>query len=170
MTFVKPKNINTEKANLLIDVRSPDEYLIEHIPGSQNIPLEKLPSELEKFKNQNEIIMVCRSGNRAQKAKEILESFGCINVKVLEGGLNEWKNSNLPVISMKKGFSIMQQVQIIAGSMVLIGTLIKPLWFLALIAGTGLLIAGLTNTCLMATLLSKLPWNKTSSNSTSCKL
>jgi hypothetical protein len=54
----------------------------------------------------------------------------------------------------------MQQVQMIVGVMVLTGILYPPLWFLGLIAGTGMLVAGLTNTCMMARILGNMPWNK----------
>lgn len=171
MALIKPQEIPKEKHRLIVDVRTPDEFLIEHIPDSKNIPIDELSKEVNKIKEQEEVILTCRSGNRAQRAKELLESLGCKNIKVIEGGLNMWKSCSLPVESFKKGLSIMQQVQIIAGSMVLVGTLFKPLWFLALMAGCGLLLAGSTNICLMEKLLNKLPWNKINSNENrSCSL
>lgn len=62
----------------------------------------------------------------------------------------------------------MQQVQITVGLMVLIGSFYKPLWFIAPIAGLGLLIAGLTNTCMLALLLAKMPWNQ--GKNTTCSI
>lgn len=153
----------------IVDVRTADEYLQEHIPGSLNIPLDRIAQEAAKLNGQPEIILSCRSGKRAQEAQNVLYALGCRNLKVLEGGLLGWKAAKLPTRALKKGFSMMQQVQLIVGSMVLVGTLYKPFWILALIAGLGLLTAGLTNTCLLATILSKMPWNR-SSDSTSCSL
>jgi len=67
-------------------------------------------------------------------------------------------NKNAPI-------SIMRQVQIVAGSLVLIGTLlgvfVSPKFlFLSGFVGAGLLFAGITNTCAMAQLLAKLPYNQ----------
>jgi rhodanese-related sulfurtransferase len=148
----------------IVDVRTPDEYLQEHIPGSQNIPLDELPNAVARLKAQDKVIVSCRSGNRASQACLKLEQLGFPNLQLLEGGLIGWKNARRETVSLKKGFSIMQQVQIIVGVMVLVGTFFQPFWLLAPIAGAGMLIAGLSNTCMMAVLLGKMPWNKTPSD------
>lgn len=157
---IRPDDVIQEQWPSIVDVRNPDEYMQEHIPGSLNIPLDNLLQEIQRIHNLGEVILICRSGNRAEQAKNILEASGCQQAKVLEGGLSAWKKSKLPTQSLRKSFSIMQQVQIIAGSMVLFGWFVKPVWFLTPLAGAGLLIAGLTNTCLMATILAKMPWNR----------
>ena len=157
MTAVNAKEI-TDPARI-IDVRTPDEYLQEHIPGSRNIPMDQIGIQAAQFKEQP-VILSCRTGRRASEAKVFLEAQGCTQVTVLEGGLQGWKAAGKPTQTFKKGYTIMQQVQIIAGSMILIGSFFKPFWFLAPLAGFGLLMAGLTNTCLMASLLSKVPWNR----------
>jgi hypothetical protein len=98
--------------------------------------------------------------------------LGLPNLQLLEGGLIGWKEAKRETVSLKKGLTILQQVQIIVGVMVLTGTFYHPLWLLAPIAGAGMLIAGLTNTCMMAVVLGKLPWNKlpTSTNPQQCSL
>ena len=106
------------------------------------------------------IIVSCRSGMRANQACLQLEQLHLNNLQLLEGGLNGWKSSGRETVSLKKGFSIMQQVQMIVGIMVLTGILYPAFWFLGLISGTGMLVAGLTNTCMMARILGHMPWNK----------
>jgi rhodanese-related sulfurtransferase len=144
----------------IVDVRTPDEFAQEHIPGSTNIPLDSLPAAVARLQSQPKVILSCRSGNRAAIACQQLEQLNLSDLSLLEGGLMGWKAANRPTVSLKKGFSVMQQVQIIVGLMVLTGTFVESLWLLAPIAGAGMLVAGLTNTCMMASLLSKMPWNK----------
>jgi rhodanese-related sulfurtransferase len=162
-TLLKPGDTHSDDIQWIIDVRTPDEFVREHIPGTTNIPLDVISSQAEPLKTRERIILSCRSGARAAEAASRLEAVGVHSIQLLEGGINGWKAAGRETVSQKKGFSIMQQVQIIVGLMVLTGALYPPLWFLALIAGCGMLIAGLTNTCMMAVFLSKMPWNRNSS-------
>ena len=57
------------KGAFLVDVRSPDEYKDSKISGSTNIPLDKIQEHLNTFKNKNNIVVFCRSGNRSSVAK-----------------------------------------------------------------------------------------------------
>lgn len=75
---------------LLVDVRTPGEFASGHVQGSVNIPLDKLSSQLSKFKNQKNIIVFCQSGGRSGQAKTILEQNGFTNV--INGG--SWNNVN----------------------------------------------------------------------------
>ncbi|HEY9685520.1 MAG TPA: rhodanese-like domain-containing protein [Coleofasciculaceae cyanobacterium] len=159
MSILDPNTISAEEFSKIIDVREPDEFLQEHIPGSRNIPLGQITQAAAQLRGQS-VILSCRSGRRAEQAKSILEAQGCRNLLLLAGGLSGWKGAKKPTTSLKKGYSIMQQVQMVAGTMILLGSFVKTLWFLAPLAGLGLLTAGLTNTCMMATLLSRMPWNR----------
>ncbi len=163
---------DVDASHLILDVRSRDEFAREHIPGSLNIPLDELLSRKDELlENHGRIVVSCRSGNRAKNAYQTLEQHGFKNLTLLEGGLQNWKRSNQPTNSFKSGISIMRQVQIIVGVMVLTGLSIPAVWYLALIAGVGMLIAGLTDTCMMAVMLQKMPWNKTeASDGTNCSL
>lgn len=162
MHLVKPTDIAEKDREWIIDVRTPDEFEREHIPGSVNIPLPALVAAIPELKKQPRLILSCRSGNRAREAYEQLESKGCENLSCLEGGLAGWKQANLSTRSLKGGISVMRQVQIIVGSMVLVGYFRPDLSILVLIAGLGMLVAGLTDTCMMATVLGKMPWNRVS--------
>ncbi|MFH6967203.1 rhodanese-like domain-containing protein [Flavobacterium sp. FlaQc-28] len=74
----------------LVDVRTPAEFSAGSMKGAVNIPLDKVPSQLSKFKNKKSIVVFCRSGNRSSQAKSILENNGFQNV--INGGT--WQNVN----------------------------------------------------------------------------
>jgi hypothetical protein len=114
------------------------------------------------------VIFHCRSGARTQgnaarlaaKASDASEAF------ILEGGIDAWKKAGLPVtIDRRQPLELQRQVQIGAGSMAFLGTMmglfVSP-WFLAIPAfvGAGLTMAGVTGFCGMARILKKAPWNR----------
>ncbi|MDO5636890.1 MAG: rhodanese-like domain-containing protein [Myroides sp.] len=72
----------------LVDVRTPAEFSTASVKGAVNIPLDKVQSQLSKFKNKKNIVVFCRSGNRSRQAKSILERNGFQNV--INGGT--WQN------------------------------------------------------------------------------
>lgn len=74
----------------LVDVRTPLEFADGHIRGSVNIPLDKLPNQLSKFKGKEHIVVFCRSGMRSGQAKNVLNQHGFTNVT--NGG--SWNNVN----------------------------------------------------------------------------
>ncbi|MBL0144676.1 MAG: rhodanese-like domain-containing protein [Chitinophagaceae bacterium] len=68
----------------LVDVRTPGEFSEGHVPGSVNIPLDRIQSQLAKFKGKSNIVVFCRSGMRSSQAKAILAQNGFTNV--INGG------------------------------------------------------------------------------------
>ena len=83
------KNIIEEGA-FLVDVRNPGEFAEGHVKGSTNVPLDTVPSRLAQFKDKKNIVVFCRSGNRSEQAKTILEQNGFTNV--VNGGT--WEDVN----------------------------------------------------------------------------
>ena len=77
-----------EDGAFLVDVRTPGEFAEGHVNGSVNIPLDKVQTQLAKFKNKKNIIVFCRSGARSGQAKNILQINGFTNV--INGGT--WNN------------------------------------------------------------------------------
>jgi rhodanese-related sulfurtransferase len=73
-----------KKGAFLVDVRTPAEFADSHVPGSLNIPLDKISSQLDRFKGKENIVVFCRSRNRSSQAKSILERNGFKNV--INGG------------------------------------------------------------------------------------
>ena len=72
----------------LVDVHTPAEFSGGSVKGAVTIPLDKVPSQLSKFKNKKNIVVFCRSGSRSGQAKSILENNGFQNV--INGGT--WQN------------------------------------------------------------------------------
>jgi phage shock protein E len=75
------KEIVKNPSTVLVDVRSPREYEMDHIPGAKNIPLEEVPGKVEEFKSLNSpLVLYCRSGNRSGMAVSILKQNGVAEV------------------------------------------------------------------------------------------
>jgi rhodanese-related sulfurtransferase len=157
--------LEEESDVLVLDVRNAAEVHSERadIPNLINHPLSQI--ELFKVPEGKTVYVICQTGMRSNKAYQCLLDKGCTNVVSVEGGLNAWKQNQYPVVKTANTFPIMRQVQIAAGSLVLLGTLgsllIHPnfIW-LAIFVGAGLTFAGLSGFCGMATMLGKMPWNK----------
>lgn len=150
-----------ENGALLLDVRETPEFNYEHIAQSKNIPRDHLSEAARELPKEKEIYVICQVGMSSKGAARTLEAAG-LSVINVEGGLEAWKRAKYPVertAGAKAVIPIIRQVQIIAGSMVLIGILAGIKW-LALLAGAGLLFAGLSGTCMMASILSRCPWNR----------
>jgi adenylyltransferase/sulfurtransferase len=74
----------------VLDVREPNEYQINRIPGSTLIPLGELPRRYQELDKGREIVAQCKMGGRSARAVEFLRSVGFTNVKNLRGGILEW--------------------------------------------------------------------------------
>ncbi len=165
---MKPEALQQNDYKNIVDVRSADEFVREHIPGSINIPLDELAQSVSQLKQLDNIYLSCQSGRRAGQALQLLNSLGVQQAELLDGSLNGWKQRGYPTEKKLSGISIMRQVQIIVGVMVLTGLIFPEFKLLTWVAGLGMLVAGLSNTCMMAVLLSKLPWNQP--NQTTCEI
>ena len=152
----------------LIDVRTPAEFRQVHAVGAKNIPLDEI--DVDKLilgrKDEDEpLYFICRSDSRGKKACEAFHAAGYTNVVNLAGGTVAWDDLGLPVVRGKKTISLERQVRITAGSLVVIGVslgwAIHPSFSgIAAFVGAGLLLSGITDSCAMAMILAKMPWNK----------
>jgi adenylyltransferase/sulfurtransferase len=75
---------------IVVDVREPQEYQINRIPGSKLIPLGELPQRYEELDQNAALVMQCKSGVRSAKATGFLRSIGFRNVRNLQGGILAW--------------------------------------------------------------------------------
>jgi rhodanese-related sulfurtransferase len=166
--------ISAEKARRLLDegatildIREADERARMKIPGSSHLPLSRLPeSDLTQYAGKP-VVFHCKSGARtfanASRFAEMLGP-GCAAF-VIEGGIDAWRKAGLPVLTdRRQPIELQRQVQIGAGSMVLIGSLLglslSPWFFVVpLFVGTGLMFAGVTGFCGLARILVRMPWN-----------
>lgn len=149
---------------LLIDVREPGEFAREHIDGAQSFPLSSF--DASRLPRDRRIVLCCQTGARSSRALLQLEAAGVPDVAQLDGGMGAWKAARLAtVVDITQPISIMRQVQITAGSLVVLGAVLAALvspWFILLsgFVGAGLVFAGVSDTCMMAALLSRLPYNQ----------
>ena len=149
---------------LLVDIREPDEHAREHIPGAFLWPVGQRQAPLQRGA-ATAVVFHCRSGARTQAQAARLASVAGCEAFLMEGGLQAWKQAGLPVhVDRRQPLELMRQVQIAAGSLVLLGVLLaatgSPYWLLlAGFVGAGLLFAGVSGFCGMARLLARMPWN-----------
>jgi rhodanese-related sulfurtransferase len=76
---------------LILDVRTPEEFEEGHVPGARNIPHEDVEQYVNELKQYKKILLHCRSGKRAQVATAALEKAGLTNIHcVAQGGWLDW--------------------------------------------------------------------------------
>lgn len=148
----------------LIDIRSADEHARERIPGARNVPLEAIGT---LSADGCAVVFHCKSGMRtAANAAALAAAAAGAPAFVLEGGIDAWRRAGEAVIADRsQPLELMRQVQIAAGTLVLIGVLlglfVAPGFFgLSAFVGAGLMFAGTTGWCGMARLLRVMPWNR----------
>jgi len=150
-----------------VDVREPDEHARARIPGARNLPLSRL-DEADLAAHQGKpVLFHCRSGARTEgHAGRLSAKAGASEAYIVAGGLDAWRRAGLPVTEdRRQPIELMRQVQIAAGSLVLLGVVlgaaVAPAFYaLAGFVGAGLVFAGVTGTCGMASLLRRMPWNR----------
>ncbi len=177
---------------VILDVRTHMEHSEKHIGfGHAHVPLDELnPTDFmmrHGLDRDADVYILCRSGKRATQAAEKFVVEGYRNVKVIEGGIiacedcgHDIKGHGTGAVEngtkAKGPISLERQVRIAAGLFVAMGAtlglFVNPLFIvIPLFVGCGLIFAGVTDRCGMALVLTKAPWNKTSSSTcgaTSC--
>lgn len=90
--------IESGSAPLLLDVRTPEEYARDHVPGAVNIPHDQLASRVSEIDvhRDREVVVYCERGGRAAKASEILEASGFSTIRHLDGDMSAWREAGLP--------------------------------------------------------------------------
>jgi len=91
---ISPKEVEEKlrKGDIqILDVRTEQEYSQGHIPRSINIPLSELENRLNELDRSKEIITVCASGVRSDKAARKLMEMRFDIVKNMAGGMMAWQ-------------------------------------------------------------------------------
>ena len=159
------ERLNAGRA-ILVDIREADEFARSHIIGAQSQPLSTWEKAHLSVNPDADVIFTCRSGMRTAGACDRLAARVSGDAFVLEGGLDAWAKAGLVVATNADApMEIMRQVQIAAGSLVLIGVvlgfLVSPIWFgISGFVGAGLTFAGISGFCGMARVLMLAPWNR----------
>lgn len=148
-----------------IDVREYPEFAEGHVAGAELVPLGTLDRVSDGWDRSEALMLVCRSGRRAEQARQTLAAKGFSALSVLEGGMDAWAKAGKPlIVAESKPWSMERQVRVVAGSLVLtffgLGLLTsKKLFAGAALVGAGLVYAGVSNNCMMASVLGRMPWN-----------
>lgn len=161
--YEKMNDADFKKKSIIVDVRVPGEFHAERIPSSINIPLYELQERSDELAEYEYVYLHCETGGRSQEATEKLESLSLDNWVNIHGGIELWRQSDLPTI-VDGAMSMQRQIMIAAGSLILIGAGLS-FWKFGFIAiplfvGAGLTFAGITNNCGMAVVLRMMPWNR----------
>ena len=176
---IEPHAVNrllAEGRARLIDVREPEERSRILIAGSLSMPLSSFDARSVPVDQGIMPIFHCRRGGRSAKALEQFCAGSSAGAAHMTGGIESWKPAGLPVVE-RAGISLtpMQQTQILMGAVVLLGTALALLWSpwalaLTTIVGSGMVYAGATGSCALASLLEKAPWNRSSPSGPACKV
>jgi rhodanese-related sulfurtransferase len=169
-----------EPGTILIDVREADEHARERIAGAKLIPLSVLTAKEIAELGARRVVFHCKGGRRSLDAATRCASLAQRGIAIhsVVGGIEAWRSAGLgtEINAARPKMSVMQQTQITIGTLVVAGTalgfLVNP-WFLALPAfmGCGMIFAGATGTCGLATVIGLAPWNRaTKCQSGSCSL
>lgn len=155
---------------VLVDIRERDEHAREKIANTRHHAVSVLDREHPAHPGDSVLIFHCKSGARTrQHAARIATACPAgIETYILDGGIDAWKKAGLPVVlDRSQPISIMRQVQIVAGSLVLLGVIlgvtVSPGFYaLSGFVGAGLAFAGISGFCGMARVLELMPWNRIS--------
>jgi rhodanese-related sulfurtransferase len=102
-----PAEISTDQAHTLyeagdvffLDVREMSEWNEYHAPNTTLIPLGELAARVNEVPKDKPIVVICRSGNRSQQGRDILQQAGFTNVTSMAGGLKTWRSDGYPIVS-----------------------------------------------------------------------
>ena len=152
---------------VLVDIREADERARSHVPGSAHAPLSRMGGAALGFPRGSTVIFHCQSGSRtAQNAPALAAAAPGCRVLLVEGGIGALSAAGVKIAEDKRApLPIMRQVQIVAGSLVVLGAvlgaLVDPRFHaLSAFVGAGLVFAGIMGLCPMANLLALMPWNR----------
>lgn len=94
--YSKYENLGADE--LILDVRTPEEYQEGHVPGSRNITHTEVAAHAKELSKFKKVYVYCRSGGRVQMCTYELVNLGLNNlVAVVNGGMPNWIASGHPV-------------------------------------------------------------------------
>ena len=184
VTTISPQNLvnlmREKKSVRLVDVRTPAEFGEIHVETATNVPLDRLdPNTVGSLvAGEGPLYFICRSGGRSGKACEKMMAAGHADVISVEGGTAACETTGMPVVRGRTVMSLERQVRIAAGALVFTGVMLAAFGGtetlrlaglgIAGFIGAGLVFAGVTDTCGMAMVIARMPWNQASGSATSC--
>lgn len=88
-TLQLKSNLNDQKKQY-IDVRTEAEFNRRNINGFKNIPLHQLNQKGDQLSKEKEVVVICQSGMRSNKASKLLRKKGFKKVTNVKGGMSAW--------------------------------------------------------------------------------
>lgn len=85
------KEVEGNERVSILDVREPAEFAFGHIPGAVNMPLGELEERMAELNKEDDLYVVCRTGNRSDLAAQKLADKGFKHVKNVVPGMIEWE-------------------------------------------------------------------------------
>lgn len=85
------KKVLKNKQCEFIDVRTPYEFQANNIRGFKNIPLQQLKARHQELSRDKEIVVICQSGMRSNRATRILKKLGYKKLTNVKGGMSAWR-------------------------------------------------------------------------------
>lgn len=155
-----------ESGYRVIDVREPVEFAVGRVAGAELVPLGELEKVAGGWRRDEPLLVYCQSGGRSGQAQAVLKRLGFSSVLDLEGGFSAWSAAGLPSErSAKARWSLERQVRFTVALFVItftaLGLWVHPGFFvLIFLISAGLIFSAVTNTCGLALVLTKLPWNR----------
>jgi rhodanese-related sulfurtransferase len=156
-----------DEGAVLVDVRESDEHALLRIPGARNLPLSRLDQVALAVTPGTTVIFHCRTAARTEVngARLLARVPGC-HVCIVEGGLDGWRATGLPVVEAEgRPIDLARQGQIAVGSLLVateaLGLFVSPWFHLVVVAvGAFLVFGGLTGQVGVVQLLRQMPWNR----------
>lgn len=161
--------ISAGAGSSVIDVRTGIEFDGEQLEGSRLIPLDQLVLRADEVRaTPAPRLLLCRTGQRAEMALQVLARLHIKGLRVVNGGIEAYRAAGGATKLGAAVMSLERQVRIAAGSLVLLGValgfLVHPALFgISAFVGAGLVFAGVSDWCGMGLLLAKAPWNRSQS-------
>ena len=161
----------------LLDVRTPGEYAVAHVPGARLLPLDDFDAPVflsQRAAPDKPVYVICQTTRRARRAIKKFQRAGFHGCVLVEGGTQAWLEAGLPVNrGTSKALPLIRQVHVAVGVISGLGAAlaltVSPRFALVpLFTACGLLIAGLTGFCGLALLLAKMPWNRLGKHCANC--
>jgi rhodanese-related sulfurtransferase len=166
MAIWSEKRVEDTVAATIIDVREYPEFAAAHLQDAHLVPLGTVADASKTWDKSNPLLLVCKSGRRAEQARQTLAGKGFTSLTILPGGMDAWSAAGKPVVDERyQPWAMERQVRTAAGGLVVttvaLGVFASRYFLIGtVLVGAGLAFAGISNTCMMASVLGRMPWNR----------
>ena len=149
-----------------IDVRQPSEFASGHIEGSRLVPLSTLMEASAAWDRAKPLTLVCKSGMRAERARQQLARSGFTSLSVLAGGVDAWRAAGKPLVAIEQRPWSMERKFYTSAAVLILLTLVLAYFFSTffLLGTTALGAIGafeaVSGSGRMASLFARLPWTR----------